>query len=310
MITCFEDLCNELLLYIFDYINPRQLYDTIWNLNSRLNDLLASVTHLQLIVDGEENEEIIALLAPHIGLLQINTWDEIDLNGFHNLHSLILSRPSPLQLKQIRVDTMPKLTYLSLFPNVYFTSPRQLIDDAFLNRFSFLHWARLGHIDLSDSRYRSVQSHSLRHLHISCFHTTMIPFILASCPNLESLHVDILQYGDKTTIPSPIIDNHPLQKFVLRDYCLSILHQDIHTIITYIPNTRKIELKFNCNARFISLVRHLSDSLSHLRRFNCDITEFPIDSATNLTAIQQIHPCFCRIVCRTQETNFRIFATQ
>lgn len=310
MITCCEDLCNELLLNIFDYINPRQLYDTFWNLNSRLNDLLASITDLQLIVDGEENEEIVALLAPHIGLLQVNTWNEINLNGFHNLHSLVLSRPSPIQLKQIRADTMPKLTYLSLFSNVYFTSPRQLINDAFSNRFSFLHWARLGHTDLSDSRYRCTQSHSLRHLHISCFHTTMIPFILASCPKLDYLHVDILQYGDKTMIPLPIIANHPLQKFILRDFCLSISYQDIHTLITYIPNTRKLELKFNCNTQFISLVRHLSDSLSHLRRFDCDITESPINSTTDLTTIQQIHPCFCRIVCRTQVANFRIFATQ
>jgi hypothetical protein len=309
MIPRFEDLCNELLLDIFDYVDPRQLYHTFWNLNSRLNNLLTSVTGLQLLVDGEENEETIALLTPHISCLKINTWNEINLNGFYNLHSLVLTRPSPIQLKQIRADTMPKLTHLSLFSNVYFTAPKQLIDDVFLNRFSCLQWARLGYINLSDSHYRSIQSHSLLHLHISCFHTTMIPFVLASCPQLKYLHVDILQYGDKTTIPSPTVANHPLQNFILRDYCCSISNEDIHTLITFIPNTRKLELKINCKAPFISLVQNLSDSLSHLHRFNCDITESPIDNATHLTTIQQIHPCFCHIMYRTQAANFRIFAT-
>jgi hypothetical protein len=309
MTTHLEDLCNELLLCMFDYINPRHLYYTFWNLNSRLNNLLISVKHLQLIIDGEENEELITSLAPHIGLLQVNTWDEIDLNGFCNLYSLTLTRPSPIQLKQIRADTMPKLTYLSLFSNVQFSLPKQLIYDAFSNRFSYLRWARLGHIDSFNPAYWS-QSLSLRYLHISCCHTTIIPFILATCPKLECLHVDLVRQGKEIMILPPIIENHPLRQFILRDYCRSILYKDIHALITYIPNTRKIELKFNCNAPFISLVRHLSDCLSHLRKFDCDITEFPIDSDTNLITIQRIHPCFYRILCRTQGTDFRIFSTQ
>jgi hypothetical protein len=310
MIMHFEDLCNELLLDIFDYINPRHLYFTFGNLNSRLNNLFASVKHLQLIVDGEENNEIITSLAHHIARLKVNTWDEIDLNGFCNLYSLILTRPSPIQLKQIRADTMPKLIYLSLFSNVFFSSPQQLICDAFSNRFSYLLWARLGHIDSAFDPLQWSQSISLRYLHIGCCHTTMIPFVLLSCPRLERLHVDILRRGEKLILSPPIIDNHPLRQFILRDYCRSVLYNDINTLLTYIPNTRKIELKFNCNTPFISLARRLSDCLSHLRKFDCDITEFPIDSTTNLTAIQQIHPCFCHIACRTQGIDFRILVTQ
>ncbi|CAF0966331.1 unnamed protein product [Rotaria sordida] len=106
------------------------------------------------------------------------------------------------------------------------------------------------------------------------------------------------------------INNHPLQKFILRDYCRLVSVQDIKTLITYIPNTSKIELKFYCNVPFISLIQYLSNSLSHLRRFDCYITECPIDSATSLTNIQQVHPCFNCITCPIQETNFRIFDTQ
>lgn len=309
MTTHFEKLSNELLLDIFDYINPRQLYNTFWNLNSRLNNLFVSIKHLQLIVDKEEDEEVIALLAPHIGLLQVNTWDEIDLRGFSNLYSLTLARPSLIQLKQIRPDIMLQLTYLSLFSNVYFSAPKQLIIDAFSNRFPCLRWARLGHLE-SIVPFCELKSFSLRYLHIGGYHTTIIPFILGSCPKLEHLHVDFLRQGDKIMLPPPVIDNHPLQQFILRDYCRLASYADIRTVITYIPNTKKIELKCTCRASFISLIQHLSNHLSQLRRFDCYITELPIDSSTNLTMIRQVHPCFNYIECRTQGADFRIFDTQ
>ena len=307
MNTCFEDLCNELLLVIFVYINPRHLYQLFWNLNYRLNVLLASMNNLQLIIDEVENNETIIAIASHVVLLQVNTWDDIDLTGFGNLCSLALTRPSPSQLKQIRAETMPKLTHLSLYSNVYFIAPKQLIHDAFSNAFSSLRWARLGHIDLSDLQSRTAQS--LRHLHISCSTIALIPFLLASCPRLHYLHVDICRDSDQITIPSPNISNHPLRQFLLRDYCLSTSSKDILSLLSYIPNTQKIELKFNYNAPVIFLLKHLSDSLRYLHRFNCDITECSIQSSINLAAMQQIHPCFSRIRCRTQTKDFRIFST-
>ncbi|CAF0933590.1 unnamed protein product [Rotaria sordida] len=126
-------------------MDPRHLYYTFWNINSRLNHLIVSVNSLQFIIDEEENKELITTLAPHIGLLQVNTWDEIDLREFCNLYSLILARPSSIQLKQIRADTMPNLIYLLLYSNVIFFSPKQLIYDVFSNRFSHLRSARLGY---------------------------------------------------------------------------------------------------------------------------------------------------------------------
>ncbi|CAF2475604.1 unnamed protein product [Rotaria sp. Silwood2] len=309
MITCFEHLSNELLLDIFNYIDPRHLYYTFWNINSRLNDLILSVNNLQLIIDEEENNELITKLAPHIGLLQVNTWDDIDLQGFYNLYSLKLARPSSMQLKQIRADTIPNLIYLSLYSNVNFFPPKQLINDVFSNRFSYIRWARLGYVDAFDP-FHFFQSLSLHYLHIGCYHTTMIPFVLASCPNLKRLHVDFFRHDEKIMDSPTMIYTHPLQQLILRDYCGLVSIEDIKTLITCIPNTSKIELKFHCNVSFISLVQYLSNSLSHLCRFDCYITESPIDSATSLTTIQQVHPCFSRITCPIQKSTFRVFDTQ
>lgn len=305
--TCFEDLCNELFFVIFAYVNPRSLHSTFGNLNTRFNDLLNSITDLQLFVNEEENSETIAGLASSIGLLQVNTWQEIDLNGFENLYALILSQPSPRQLKQIHAEIMPKLRYLSLFSNVHFTAPKQLIDDAFSNGFSSLRWARLGHID--STHFRSTQSQSLRSVHISCSETMMIPFILSSCPKLDYLHVDIWRDDEKITRTSPILTNHPLRQLILRDSSVSISSNDILHILPSIPNLRKFELKFHCNVSIISLLEHFCQSLNNLNRFDCDITENGTQSSSDLITIHQIHSSFTRIRCRTQTKHFRVFST-
>ena len=305
--TCFEDLCTELFFTIFAYVNPRSLYSTFGNLNTRFNNLLDSIIDLQLFVNEEENSETIAAVALYIGWLQVNTWQEIDLNGFENLYGLILTRPSTRQLKQIHAETMPKLRHLSLFSNVHFTAPKQLIDDAFSNGFSSLRWARLGHID--SAHFRSTQSQSLRYLHISCSETTMIRFILFSCPKLDYLHADIWRDDEKITRTSPIVTNHPLRQLILRDSGVSISSNDILHLLPSIPNLRKLELKFHCNVSIISFLKHLCQSLSYLNRFNCDITENVAQSSRDLITIHQIHSSFTCIRCRTQTKHFRIFST-
>lgn len=308
MVTCFEHLPNELLLDIFHYIDPRYTYATFWNLNARLNELVNSVSGLQLIIDEQENKELLAAIAPHIGLLQVNTWDDIDLQGFCNLYSLILTRPSPMQLRQIRADTMSNLSYLSLYTNVNFTLPKELILDVFSSRFLSLRWARLGHID--SNVFNGFQSTSLCYLHISCYDASTIQFVLMSCPSLKKLHVDFLQQGDTNKHEPVMIKTHPLQHLILRDYCCLLSHNDIRKLVTSIPTVTKIELKFECNTSFLSLIQYLGNYLRDLRQFQCCVTEFPIDSTTSLETMQYFHSCFSSIKCRTHESKFRVFQTQ
>ncbi|CAF0846896.1 unnamed protein product [Adineta ricciae] len=308
MITRLEDLCNEILFDIFDYVDARDVYRGFWNLNSRLNKLLTSIDYFSLVVDQDENNETIALLSPHIGRLIINSWEEVNLERFSNLFSLMLTRPSARQLKQIRGDTMPKLTYMSLCTNMYLSLPNQLVHDIFSSRFSRLRWARLGHIDTFNS-FQWSQSISLRHLQVGCSHTTMIPFILMSCPNLSYLHVDFLRQGEKISLSPPTISNHPLRQFILRDHCRVVSYNDIETLIRLIPNTEKIELRFLCKIPFMTLSQYLCSHLDRLQRFDCDITECPI-SATSLATIRQVHPCFEPVECRTSCVDFRIFSTK
>ena len=119
MITRFEDLSNEVLVNIFNYVGSQQVYNAFRDFNSRLNHLLSSIKNMQLILDEEEDKEIIASLCAHVGFPQVNTWDEIDFHEFCNLFALVLSRPSPTQLKQIRVEIMSNLIYLSLSTSVF-----------------------------------------------------------------------------------------------------------------------------------------------------------------------------------------------
>lgn len=48
-ISSIEQLPNELLIEIFEYISAYDLYHTFFNLNSRLNSIINSLQNLHLI---------------------------------------------------------------------------------------------------------------------------------------------------------------------------------------------------------------------------------------------------------------------
>lgn len=231
------------------------------------------------------------------------------MHEFHSLYSLKLIKPSPRQLKQVHADIMPNLVDLWLSSNVVFSTPKQLLCDVFSNRLPHLRRARLGHIDSCDPLQWS-QSKSLQYLHIGYYNTSIIPFILSSCPNLRQLKVDILRDGDKIVYTLPQIQNHSLRQLILQDFCRSVSYEDIITLLIYIPNTRKLELKFDCNVSFISLLKHIAKYLVHLQQFDCYITESQMDSSSTLSSIQQVHPCFNHINCHTFGIKFRVFDTK
>lgn len=311
MMTCFEDLCNELLHSIFEYIDPRELYEQFMNLNQRLNRILASLCQLQLVIKDFEDENLLEILAPHIAFLCVNTWDEINLSKYCNLRFLSIDRPSSKQLKQIRAQTMPKLVHLSLFTNVQFISPDELIFDVFSNRLPFLRWARLGHIE-SYHPLKWSQSYSLRYLHISCFHTNMMLVILSACPNLRCFHIDVLRQSEMCPHVriSSILVNHPLRKLILQDFCRAFTQQDLQTFILSVSNVEKLQLNITCKQSLIDFLQYIVRSLPNLNEFHCDIIEYANDFDRSLKSIYDIHPSFCHIRCRSQGADYRILTSR
>ncbi|CAF5225755.1 unnamed protein product, partial [Rotaria magnacalcarata] len=108
----FENLPNEILFDLFEYINIRDLYNGFWGLNERINYIIGHLRNLSFNLERYE-AGLISLFAKQINRLIVNTWQDIDLNQFPRLKSLILHQITGNQLRQIRSEYMPNLVYLS-----------------------------------------------------------------------------------------------------------------------------------------------------------------------------------------------------
>ena len=109
-----EFLPNEILMYIFQYFDARDLFRAFYNLNIRLNKLLQSLNYLSFTLLKYNSNEIndYNIFAPYIYSLIIDYSINIDLNDFVNLHRLTLLSPTSNQLKQIVFTTLPYLEHL------------------------------------------------------------------------------------------------------------------------------------------------------------------------------------------------------
>ena len=105
-----ELLPNELLIDIFEYFHPQDLFRVFYNLNIRFNILLQSLHHLSLTVSTNNcvEDEFI----PYIRTLIVNRAIDIDLNRFNQIRSLILRYPTDKLLAQLNGNILPHLEHL------------------------------------------------------------------------------------------------------------------------------------------------------------------------------------------------------
>jgi hypothetical protein len=297
----FEDLPNELLIEIFEYIDIRDLFNGFLNLNKRINDLLRILRNLSYNIE-RSNPILISLFANQITRVIINTWQDIDLHQFPYLHSLILHQSTINQLKQIRSEFMPHLVYLSISS----LSGCSLAEQIFSNAMPSIRHVDLGRVDV----HSWSQSPFLSSVSIHSTDPTVIPYILLSSPNLIYLHVHFLTDTAAIFNNPPSVSNHPLRQFILSDPYHKLSFNHVHRLLVLIPNVRKIQLNFLCKIPFIRFAQRLVNRLQYLKQFDCKIDDASFDQSTTIETIRQIHPCFQRIYCSTNELHFRTFTTE
>jgi len=308
MLIRFEHLPNELLLDIFEYIDTRDLYQGFWGLNSRFDNILRSLKDLSLIIE-KNDPSLIAIFASRIVRLEINTWHEIDLSHFSNLQSLILRRTTRNQVTQIRPDVMPNLVYLSLSLAFDFWSSTQLAQDVFSNGFRSLQYAELGRVDVPYTRPWSL-SPLLRSVSVCSSDPIIVPLILASCPCLHSLEVQI--FGDNHRIDLPSLRlSHPLKRFTFADSYGLLSLNDINLLLAYTPNVECIHLTL-FDLSFTRLAQTLIQRLHRLHRVDCYINESldPIEHNGDIDIIRSMHRCFHRIQCFEKKHGIRHFTNR
>ncbi|CAF1461275.1 unnamed protein product [Rotaria magnacalcarata] len=308
MITLLEDLPNELLLDVFEYISGRDLYYSFLALNSRINYIVRSLKNLSLMIYKNE-PLLIQTFADKIFRLQVsNHYDITDIDHFPNLRSLSLYNANDKQLDQIRYDCMPNLMYLFILIPDITESSEKLARNIFSNQLPSLRYADLGLIDVNCISLSS-WSPSLSVLRINCTKSVVIRMVLLVCPNLKRFQVNLLKNNSTivTQLPTKTL-NHNLKTFILVVSCRPLPLETIDDILLGIPNVTKMYLHWYCDTLFVILARMLSERLKYLRQFGCNIIEFPNDiKHNNIKSIREIHSSFNSIQCTTTYHGFRLF---
>lgn len=306
MLTLLEHLPNELIFDVFEYVDTHDLYYGFWGLNNRFDDIIRSLKNFSLVIERDD-PELIALFAPRIVRLVVNTWHEIDLRQVSNLRTLILHRTTRVQVAQIRPEAVPRLTYLSLSLAFDFWSSTQLAQDVFSNGFPQLRHADLGRVDVSYTRSWSLSPH----LHSVCVCSNdlvIVPLILVSCPRLRRLQVQV--FGDNHRIDLPSLRlNHSLKRFVFIDSYGEVSLNDIDLLLNYVPNLTRVELTL-FELPFARLAQILARRLRRLEQFDCYITEPPADEHSGLDRIRAMHPYFEHLQCVEKRFGVRHFTNR
>lgn len=190
-----EDLPNELLIEFFQRLDARTLYQCFHNLNSRLNDLLCSLSALRLILSPEQDTTHDDLFVEQVRTLIIHGASEFILSRYPRLRRLTLVNAKAKQITQLVLQGA-HLTSLSLISPRCFYSTFIIHEMIFSNKFPHLTSCHLTTVYSPSSALRQLswqQSPLLRSLRISSRDPLIHLAILTACPNLNALELCIVQ---------------------------------------------------------------------------------------------------------------------
>ncbi|CAF1249789.1 unnamed protein product [Rotaria sp. Silwood1] len=293
-----EMLPNELLLEIFGYFELRDLYYGFSDLNIRFNKLLRSLKNFSIIF--EHNDQLtISLFARQIIRVVVMPWTDIDLKRFPNLCSLTLKQATDAQIRQIRYEYLSNLKYLTIASKFISSLLIQLVNDIFSNKFPSLHHVCFRRFIEPSICFWSLVP-NLRSVCIIYCEIAIISLILASCPHLLYLQIELLPNNGSIHFSAASLDNHPLKTLILLDSYATPISAHIDQLLSYMPNIEQLDFEFDCRIPLVNLMSNIANRLTRLRQFYCQITVSSIDG---LDRIRQIHPCFNSIQWKQDVNN-------
>jgi hypothetical protein len=302
--SIFEQLSNELLLVIFEYLGYYSVYDGFFNLNRRFNSLLASnllpfnILAFELYSSNDDLFQTrVDFFADRILKLTTNTFGcdhSYNLFRFPNIRILVLKNPPTEQCAQINLHTLPHLKYLRVqkhgWPrrenNIYFNlCDISHLQSIYLEGICFqIRWSE------GDSVL-----HALRSLTITTeeYHDTYLQ-VLAKCPNLTLLKI-IFYF--KYEIP---LQKHPISHLNLRRLSIN-LNNDLSSktlefMLCNLPNLTHLTVT-GClvDVHYNTLANILTRYTMHLKALTISVKAFYGDNEHIRNCIKQAHPLFIYI---------------
>lgn len=313
LITRLEHLPNELLLQILTYSHVRDLSRAFWNLNSRFNQLIRSLTSLSLVLNGRKSiEGDISHLLPQIVRLVIVTVEQIPLNSFSNLRSLIVNLAVPSYLKEIQAKNFPRLEFLSIpiqYPPI---DSNPIASTVFSNEFLHLRYAEFGMISDPQSFFWSI-SVSLRSLRLILSEMNYLPRILLHCPSLSHLFIRMKSIDarrmslDQNLFPSNFL--HPLKSFQFISLDSDLLTDDLSLFLIFVPNLHTLDLRSSLHS-CLPFFQFICKIFPNLRLFHCHLIEDRTNElAIELDRLRSLHPCFISIQRTYRDDNTNLYST-
>jgi hypothetical protein len=250
-----EFLPSEILIYIFQYFDARDLFRAFYHLNSRFNALLQSLNYLSLTLLKFDSNQInnYEIFAPYIYTLKMDYAVNIDLKHFTNLHRLILLSPTSNQLQQAVVNSLPHLEHLSIgYEHFLFSN---YIPDLCLKIFSNK-FPRLTSCYLYEPRILEIipnltQSIQIRRLKMDNIDIFTYKDILSLCPNLYFFQFTILNQQEEFC---QIKAHFHLKQMIIKFQNLVQTFSDsvIMSYLSCVPNLEQLtiyEINFDVNIK-------------------------------------------------------------
>jgi hypothetical protein len=307
MISSIEDLPDELLLDIFSYLSPIDLFISFAYLNYRFDSILCDQS-VQLAIQITNNNHYteIDYFTNYFTHLYISN-EQIDIRQFNNIRSLTLG-PSPrptdellYQLTDQPLKYFPYLTQLTVYPplSTWYSPPAiRLWTQLFTNRFS----SRLERCSLPERIFAIPTTcfycHSLRGLLIGGCSLRDLPALLSAVPNLKFLSTDLWGITDILNVSSYQHSN--LSHLHIEFNQQTILIEEIRCLLSYVPyltnftveGRRKHEI-FNIESWYDVLI----NQLEYLKKFSCTIrlSDTIENQKLDINYIREYHSLFSQM---------------
>ncbi|UJR24763.1 hypothetical protein I4U23_006137 [Adineta vaga] len=306
MFTHFEDLPNELFIYLFtNYFHGVQLYNIFYGLNIRLNYLLKSLNKIHLRLENSTDDQCIDLFSTNIISLFINSQHK----SIHfiplliNICAITLIDPTIIQIMNL-LEISKHLQYISIR-----WSNLNEINLMSVRIFYELIFSANASNNLRSCRLYLPESHSYylepKHCTLPLLHTIYVQIsqpladfrrILRLCPNLHRLEIELIDFTDEIMI----LCNYQEHIHIRRFHIHNLTSLNVFNIyIGYLPNVENLYISMNIPLDTLEFFKQLSQSIhriDRLKEFHCRLsTKFRTCNDDKLEIFKEFNPFFAQI---------------
>lgn len=306
MISYLEDLPDELLVDIFSYLSPIDLFNSFAHINSRFDSILCDQSVQIGIRVTSHNYTQIAYFAHYFTHVHVCT-DEIDIRQFSNLRSLTFGptpKPSDELINQLTDEPreyFPYLTQLTVYQPIstWYSAPSiRLWTQIFTKRFS----SRLKRCSLFGRIFalppKSFYCPSIQNLSIGGCSLRDLPELLLTLPNLKFLETDVWGVADMKNDSSFYHPN--LTNLHIKFSQQTIVIDELCCLLSYVPyletftieGTRKHD-EFNIDCWYTMLL----GQFEHLKSFYCTLrlSDTRANQKLDINYIRNYHRLFSQL---------------